>query len=89
MKTFKDLVFKKDRCNLLHAIITFPNGYGLSAILDKNYDSNGIDTFEIAILKNGDVCYECLGILQNDGEGIEGWATKDRITDVMKKVQLL
>lgn len=36
-----------------HAVIEFDNGWGLSVVLGKSFYSNGVDTYECAISKNG------------------------------------
>lgn len=36
-----------------HAVISFDNGWELSAILGKCFYSNGVDTYECAISNNG------------------------------------
>lgn len=40
----------------LHAIVDFENGYSASVLFGGPFYTDD-DTYEIAILKNGDVCY--------------------------------
>lgn len=35
------------------AIMEFENGYGVSVLFGEAFYSNGIDTYEVAILKDG------------------------------------
>lgn len=64
MKTFKDLKFKKHSIansgierykNSKHAELNFQNDYGISVIFGNCFYSNGIDTYELAILYKGNL----------------------------------
>ena len=62
----------------------FKNGYGVSVLLGDNYNSNGIDTFDVAILYKGEITYNtCIT------DDVIVHATKKDISLVMKKVQEL
>lgn len=84
-KTFKDLKFEKWKSGSC-AVMNFPNGYGIKVYLAKHYGvySNGIDTYELWVLKDGEVYY---------GTSITNYAlpyvSKTKITAVMKELQKL
>ena len=98
MKTFKDLIFEKHMiskgierlpfamrqrwANAKQATLTFDNGYGVSIVFGEAFYSNGIDTYELAILKDGKLCYDTY--ITDD---VMGWLTEEQVTDIMKKVQ--
>ena len=98
MKTFKDLKFemhpllldaksqdtKEMFANSKHAVMEFENGYGVSVIFGDIFYSNGIDTYEVAILKNGYLCYDTY--ITDD---ILGYQDEDEVTEIMRKVQEL
>jgi hypothetical protein len=58
--TFKELEFNPHRVDptVIQARAYFPNGYELSIIGGDSFYGNGKDTFEVAILKNGQLCYD-------------------------------
>lgn len=93
--TFKDLVFEdwnksKDPFMIerfeghKQAFVKFKNGYGASVIFGSTFRSNGIDTYEIAVLYNGSLCYTS-GIT-ND---VIGHQSKRQVTSILKKIQKL
>lgn len=94
MKTFKDLVFKEhpiskegigDRFkNHKMAEMDFPNGYGISVIFGNMFYSNGKDTYEVAVLSNGKLCYDS-GI----ADDVVGHCSEIEVTELMEKIQLL
>jgi len=100
MKTFKDLIFedhpisvgadnlpisiRDDYKNAKHATITFDNGYGVSVIFGKCFYSNGVDTYEVAVTKEGRLCYDT-----NITSDVIGYASEKKVTEIMKKVQNL
>lgn len=69
IKNFKDLVFiphpiageaqklplylAKEYAEAKQAKMNFENGYGISVIFGSMFYSNGIDTYEVGILKDG------------------------------------
>ncbi len=59
-----------------HSVIEFDNGWGLSVILGKCFYSNGIDTYECAISKNG----------RMDGD-ILPYQTKEQVESLMLDLQ--
>ena len=88
MKTFEDLEFKKQCLPFIgtkeHASLNFNNGYGVSVILGKSFYSNGVDTYEMAILKDGYICYTT-----DITDDVLGYITKNEITEYMIKIQQL
>lgn len=83
MKTFKDLEFKPhNNCKGgIQAIMEFPNGYGISVIQGKYFYCND-NTYEVAVLKNGNLCYDT-----DITDDVLGYQTEEDITRIMKKLQ--
>ena len=89
MKTFKCLRFKPYILKSFHAIMQFRNGYGISVIGGNELDHCGSfycnrDTYEVAVLKNGKVCYDT-----PIADDVLGWQTPDDVTRIMKQIQEL
>lgn len=86
MKTFDDLVFKQYSSidSLMKAIIQFENGYGVSVLFGGLAYSNGIDTYELAVLKDGLLCYDTE--ITND---VIGYIEKEEVTNIMIRIQQL
>ena len=99
IKTFKDLEFemhpmlldakssqdtREMLANSKHAGMEFENGYGVSVIFGEQFYSNGIDTYEVGILKDGYLCYDTH--LTDD---VLGYQDEDEVTEIMRKVQEL
>lgn len=89
MKTFNDLIFGQHINNNIketkQARMQFDNGYGISVLLGGyGIYSNGIDTYEVAILYNDELCYDS-GLCDN----ILTYQTQEQITELMEKIQLL
>lgn len=64
MKTFKDLEFKnhpisrtKRYKDAKQALYHFENNYGVSVVFGSCFYSNGIDTYEVAILYKDELTY--------------------------------
>ena len=66
------------------AKMDFENGYGISVLFGSMFYSNGIDTYEVGILKDGVLCYNTP--ITND---VIGYVTADEVTDIMRKIQEL
>ena len=66
------------------AKMNFENGYGISVIFGSMFYSNGIDTYEVGILKDGILCYATP--ITDD---VIGYITADEVTDIMRKIQEL
>ena len=98
IKTFKDLEFethpilldaksqetKEMFSNSKHAVMNFENGYGVSVIFGDRFCSNGIDTYEVAVLKDGILNYKTYIT-----DSVVAYQTEDEVTEIMKKVQEL
>ena len=100
MKKFEDLVFKphpnakyayslpyplsKQYGNAKQAIFNFANEYGVSVILGECYYSNGIDTYEVAILKDGQITYDT-PVTNN----VIGYLKSSEVSEIMSQVQEL
>ena len=93
METFDDLVFEPHpitECGIdrykdcKQAVMNFENGYGVSVIFGTAFYSNGVDTYELAALLEGELCYPA-----EIGYDVLGYITKDEVTEAMMKIQLL
>lgn len=94
MKTFKDLDFKKRKpvwdgeITNQQAVMFFENGYGCSVLLGDSFYSNGIDTYELAVIKGNeyrwDLTYETP--ITRD---VLGYLSEDEVTKAMIEVQQL
>ena len=89
MKTFKDLKFKKHHIAKIckgakQATMNFENGFGVSVLIGSCFYSNGVDSYEVAVLKNGDLCYDS-GLT----EDVFGRLSAREVTKIMKQVQQL
>lgn len=86
MLTFSMLKFKKHPYSKTAKIakMNFKNGYGVSVLCGSDYYSNGVDTHEVAVLKNGVLCYDTH--ITNDvlpNKRIE------EVNNIMQKIQAL
>ena len=89
MKTFNDLIFGQhinpNITDTKQARMQFDNGYGISVLLGGvGIYSNGIDTYEVAILYNDELCYDS-GLCDD----IFAHRTQEEITEIMAKIQSL
>lgn len=89
MKTFQDLTFGQhinpNITDIIQARMEFSNGYGISVLLGGyGIYSNGVDTYEVAILHNGELCYDS-GLCDD----VLGHQTESEITELMEKIQQL
>ena len=94
MKTFKDLEFREHELRrfakkgVKHAIMFFPNGYGVSVLFVGHFYSNGIDTYQLAVIRKcGD------NYLTEYNTPITNHVlvhlTEDEVTEIMIEVQRL
>lgn len=101
MKTFDDLVFRSwgeihcipaqivlrlGRQEDKQATIEFENGYGISVLCGKSFYSNGSNTYEVAVMRDGKVVFP--ESVCPDGD-VMGWRTAEEVTEIMRKVQEL
>ena len=89
MKTFKDLKFKKHPLAKICkgakiAKMEFENGFGVSVIIGSIFYSNGVNSYEVAITKNGSLCYDS-GLTYD----VFGRQSAREVTKIMKEVQEL
>lgn len=84
-KKFEDLEFKKWK-NGSRAVMHFPNGYGVEVWLTNvsGFYSNGVDTYELWVLKDGKMCFDTPVT-----DYVLAYITKRKITKIMKEVQKL
>lgn len=62
----------------------FDNKYGVSVIFGSMFYSNGMDTYEVAVMFDGHISYNS-GITDD----VIGYQTERQVTAIMKKIQLL
>ena len=99
IKTFKDLEFethpivldakssqdtKEILANSKQAVMEFENGYSVSVIFGEQFYSNGIDTYEVGILKDGYLRFDTLLT-----DTVLAYQSEDEVTEIMRKVQEL
>ncbi len=86
MKEFKDLEFETHPSGIggTAAKMNFENGFGVSVIFGTEWYSNGIDTYEVAVLYNGSLTYNT-----HITDTVIGYISQDEVTEVMRKVQEL
>lgn len=92
MKTFNDLKFEPiirgggwlPWDGSKKATMQFDNGYGVQVLLGTNYYSNGKDTYEIAVLKNGKIDYNA----PFTGDELD-YRLSNEVTDIMIRIQQL
>lgn len=66
------------------AIMEFPNGYGVSVLFGDVFYSNGIDTYELAVLHNGHLDYTT-----EVTDDVLAYITKEEVTAAMITLQML
>lgn len=85
MKTFNDLIFKKDSIHLpSNATLTFDNGYGISVITGKGAYCNADFPYEAAVLFEGNITYDTY--ITSD---VIGYLTSENISKLMILIQEL
>jgi len=82
---FKDLKFKPHPTGMggEQAIMNFKNGYGVSVVIGNLFYSNGIDTYELAVLKNKSIDYDNPVA---DGD-VRGYLKKNELMELINKVK--
>lgn len=73
--------YTQKMCQATQARMDFPNGYGISVLCGIIFQSNGEDTYEVAVL------YEGRLIQWFEEDSVRGWRTKEQITEIMKQIQ--
>ena len=86
MKTFKDLKFETHFLSTAakQAIENFENGYGVSVLFGNCFYSNGIDTYEVAVLFGESITYDT-----EITDDVMRYLSEDEVSEIMAKVQLL
>lgn len=86
MKDFNDLVFGDHPADEsgTQATMDFDNGYGVSVITGRMFYTSGATPYEVAVLKNGALCYDTPVT-----EDVIGWNTSEDVTKIMAQVQTL
>ena len=86
MKEFKDLEFKAKDIVVpgQMAKLEFDNGYGVSVITGYGAYGSTVAPYELAVLKDGDLCYDTE--ITSD---VIGYLTSDKVTEYMKLIQEL
>lgn len=83
MKEFKDLQFVSGTSTAIMARMLFDNGYGVSVISGGlAYGKKG--QYEIAVLKDGELCYDTP--ITSD---VIGYLSEEEVTSYMKEIQQL
>ena len=87
MKTFNDIEFKTSPMGDDFGIVSrteFDNGYEVS-VVKSEYTYGGKDgLYELAIFKDGDICYDTP--ITDD---VIGYLTTQEVTDLMEQIQKL
>lgn len=90
MKTFKDLKFKpytiafdgiEKYKEAKQAIETFENKYGVSVLFGSCFYSNSKDTYEVAVLYDGDITYNT-----EITDDVLSDLSENEVTEIMLKV---
>ena len=81
-KTFEDLKFKDESKWIKSARMSFPNGYGISVVCGDLTTSDGVDTYEVGVLRNGQLYYD--SPITND---VLVHQTASEVTEIMKRIQ--
>ena len=85
MKTFNDLDFQPMKMGLgTIARINFDNGYGASIVQSPYSYGGDDDLYELAILKNNDICYDTP--ITDD---VIGYLSEEQVTDYLHQIQKL
>jgi hypothetical protein len=85
MKEFKDLEFKsKDYKHGQASWMEFDNGYGISVICGFGAYGSTDAPYELAVLKDGSLCYNT-----EITDDVIGYLTPDDVTKYMKQIQEL
>ena len=83
---FEDLLFKPHHYGFgTQAVIEFDNGYSVSVLFGELFYSNGIDTYEFAVLKDGELDYNNPVA---DGD-VRGYLKKKELMELVNQVKEL
>jgi hypothetical protein len=87
MKTFKDIEFKPNPMGSEYGIVSrtqFDNGYEVSVVKSPHSYGGAKGLYELAIFKDGDICYDTP--ITDD---VIGYLRPEDVTDVMERVEKL
>lgn len=89
MKNFNDLQFidhpiARHYKGAKYATMNFDNEYGVSVIFGECFYSNGIDTYELAVLYKGGITYNT-----EITDDVIGYISENEVTEIMIKIQKL
>ena len=87
MKTFKDIRFKTNPMGADFGIVSrtkFDNGYEVSVVRSEHSDGGNKGLYELAIFKDGEICYDTP--ITDD---VIGYLRPEDVTDVMERVEKL
>ena len=85
MKKFRDLEFELHPAGFgSQAIIHFENGYGVSVVSGEIYYASEDNPYEVAVLKNGRLCYDT-----EITDDVIGYCDRYDVENIMEKVQKL
>lgn len=83
--TFKDLDFQPMQTELgIQARTYFGNGYGVSVIRSPFSYGGNQELYELAILKDGDLCYDT-----HITDDVLGYLTEEDVTKYLGQIQKL
>jgi hypothetical protein len=86
MKTFEDLTFRsmnsKYYPDCQQAIMYFDNGYGVSVLLGRQFYSNGVNTYEVTLLKDGK-----MSVVDPYTDAVVGYCIEEEVDKIMKVLQ--
>ena len=82
---FEDLEFKPHRTGMgIQARMDFGNNYGVSVVQGDNFYNNTDEEYELAVMYNGNICYNTY--ITDD---VMGYLSKEEVTKIMGQVQEL
>lgn len=83
---FEDLVFKPHTVDSTgtHCVVSFENGYGASIVTGRMFYTSAEKPYELAILKNGSLCYDTE--ITSD---VLGWLEEEDVISYLDKIEKL
>lgn len=84
--TFEDLKFKNRDTLGQQATLFFKNGYGVSVVFGEMFYSNGIDTYELAVLIGNESNYDLHYENKVSNGDVVGYLEKEELMKLVNKV---